>query len=408
MELLISTAQDRAQVVPLADGISIVIGRGTDADIRIDDPRASRKHCRIYIDKGVVNVEDLQSRYGTLVNGETITQRPLFPGDVVKLGDSEIRLVLDSPMRGASTIQRPAPSASLTSPNQQDDLSSLIGTTLHKYVIEKPIAVGRTGTVFLAHRADGTEKLALKVIAPSIAKHEKEMQRFLRAMKTMLPIKHPHLIRLHNAGKSAGQYWLAMEYVDGESVAQIIERTGFAGMLDWQSAYRVAVHIARALEAAAEHQIVHRNITPGNILIRSADKQAKLGDLMIAKAFDGVLRSDITEKGELVGDLAYLSPEATHGTDDLDARSDIYSLGAAVYVLVTGRPPFEAKSYSEMISRIRRDPLVSPKTYQLSINDLFSGVILRMLEKRPEDRYQNPSLLLKDLERVGKFGGAQV
>lgn len=408
MELLISTGPDRAQVVPLAEGKSFVIGRGEDADVRLNDPHASRKHCRIKVEKGVVNVEDAGSRAGTFVNGEQITARPLFPGDVVKVGDTEVRLVVDSPLRGASTIQRPAPAASLTSPRQVDDLSSLVGTTLHKYVIDRPIAVGRTGTIFLARRAQGSEKLALKVIAPSIARHEKEMQRFLRAMKTMLPIQHPHLIRLHNAGKSSGHYWLAMEYVEGESIAQIIQKSGFAGMLDWQYAYRVAVHVARALEAAAGHQIVHRNITPGNILIRSSDKQAKLGDLMIAKAFDGVLRNDITEKGELVGELAYLSPEATHGTDHLDARSDIYSLGAAVYVLLTGRPPFEAKSYGEMITKIRKDPPLSPKTYQLSVNDLFSGVILRMLEKNPDERYQSPAQLLKDLERVGKFAGIQV
>lgn len=304
MELLISTGPDRAQVVPLSEGKNLIVGRGEEADVRINDPHASRKHCRIKVEKGVVHLQDAGSRAGTFVNGEQISERPLFPGDLVKVGDTEIRLVIDAPLRGASTIQRPAPSASLTSPNQQDDLSSLLGTTLHKYQIDKPLAVGRTGTIFLARRAEGGEPLALKVIAPSIARHEKEMQRFLRAMKTMLPIQHPHLIRLYNAGKSAGHYWLAMEYVEGESVAQIIRKTGFAGMLDWQHAYRVAVHVSRGLEAAADHQIVHRNITPGNILIRSADKQVKLGDLMIAKAFDGVLRNDITEKGELVGELA--------------------------------------------------------------------------------------------------------
>jgi serine/threonine-protein kinase len=179
-------------------------------------------------------------------------------------------------------------------------------------------------------------------------------------------------------------------------------------MLDWQTAYRVAVHIGRALQEAAEHHIVHRNITPQNILVQASDKLAKLGDLMLAKAFEGVLQVDITAPGKLVGELPYMSPEATHGTKDLDARSDLYSLGATVYSLLTGRPPFESKSTVELINKVRDDVPVPPKRYQLSTNDLFEGVVLKMLEKRPQDRYQIPTQLLKDLERVGKYQGVTI
>ena len=107
-----------------------------------------------------------------------------------------------------------------------------------------------------------------------------------------------------------------MEYVDGESLAQVIPRIGIAGMLEWRYAFRVAVHIARALEAAFEHEIIHRNITPANILVRSSDKVAKLGDLMLAKAMTGTLARQVTQPGELVGDVLYMSPERTRS----DAR----------------------------------------------------------------------------------------
>ena len=153
------------------------------------------------------------------------------------------------------------------------------------------------------------------------------MQRFIRAMKTMLPIKHENIVALYNAGKAGRYAWVAMEYVDGESLTQVIQRIGAAGMLDWQNAFRVAVHIGRALECADEHKIIHRNIMPANILL-THDKIAKLGDLMFAKALEGTAAEQITRPGQLVGELAYMSPERTRGTSDIDGRSDLYGLGA--------------------------------------------------------------------------------
>ena len=136
------------------------------------------------------------------------------------------------------------------------------------------------------------------------------MQRFVRAMKTVLPLRHPNLVTLYGAGKTGPYCWAAMEYVEGESMKQVIQRVGVAGMLDWRYGYRVAVHIARALDHAHGQTIIHRNVTPTNILFRTADKTAQLGDLMLAKALEGNLAQQITRPGELVGDVAYMSPEA--------------------------------------------------------------------------------------------------
>jgi serine/threonine-protein kinase len=196
-----------------------------------------------------------------------------------------------------------------------------------------------------------------------------------------------------------------MEYVEGESLTDVIARIGTLGMLDWQYAFRVAVHIARALEAAAGHDIIHRNVTPANILVRASDKTAKLGDLMLAKAMSGTLARQVTRPGQLVGDVLYMSPERTRSEAEVDGRSDIYSLGATVYAVLTGRPPFEGSSLPEIVTRIRQAQPEKPKKYQLSVPDLFEGVVLRMLAKRPEDRFQTPTDLLKDLERVGRYQG---
>jgi serine/threonine protein kinase len=177
-------------------------------------------------------------------------------------------------------------------------------------------------------------------------------------------------------------------------------------MLEWQYALTVGIHVARALEAAHAQHIIHRNVMPENVLIsKSRPMIAKLGDLMLAKALDGVKAQAITRPGELVGDLVYMSPERTRESATVDTRSDIYGLGAMLYVLLTGRPPFEGKSMVETLTKIRQEDPVSPKKYQFEIPDAFQDLVLKMMAKRPELRYQTPTEVLKDLDRLAKFQG---
>jgi serine/threonine protein kinase len=124
---------------------------------------------------------------------------------------------------------------------------------------------------------------------------------------------------------------------------------------------------------------------------------------------EGTLAETITRPGELVGDVSYMSPERTKGTlAEVDGRSDIYSLGATLYALLTGRPPFIGDSLTDTVRKIRQAEPEKPKKYQLAIPDQFEGVVLKMLAKRPEERYQTAAELLKELERVAKFQGVKV
>ena len=166
--------------------------------------------------------------------------------------------------------------------------------------------------------------------------------------------------------------------------------------------------MARALDYAHKEGIIHRNVSPPNILVRASDKVAKLGDLMLAKALEGTLAHQITRPGELLGDVNYMSPERTHGTTSLDGRSDIYSLGATLYALLTGRPPCADVSLVETITKIRKCDPEKPKKFQMAIPDLFEGAVMKMLAKRSDQRYQSAGELLKDLERVAKFQGVTV
>lgn len=259
--------------------------------------------------------------------------------------------------------------------------------------------------MFRAHDSEHDRTVALKVLWPETSQDEESVQRFIRAMKTMMPIHHPNIVRLYAAGKTGPYCWLAMEFVEGENLKQVIRRIGTVGMLDWRYAFRVAVHIGRALEEAAKHDIIHRNMTPTNILMSTRDQCVKLGDLMLAKALAGTQVRLITRPGEMVGDVFCMSPEQTRSGATVDCRSDIYSLGTTLYALLTGRPPFEGGSFMEIVKQISEAQPPKPKKYQLSIPDLFEGIVMRMLAKRPEERYQTATELVADLERVGRFQG---
>src|SRR5262249_47160190 len=150
--------------------------------------------------------------------------------------------------------------------------------------------------------------VALKVLLPEFSSDEDDMQRFIRAIKTMLPLEHPNLVKLYGAGKTGQSCWVAMEYIAGENLQQVIDRIGVAGMLDWRHAFRVAVDVARALEHAHGESIIHRNVTPTNILRDATSKTCKLGDLMLAKALEGAMAKQITQPGQIIGDVAYMSP----------------------------------------------------------------------------------------------------
>ncbi|HEV3262552.1 MAG TPA: FHA domain-containing serine/threonine-protein kinase [Gemmataceae bacterium] len=406
LHLLVIAGPDKGRSFPLRPADPLIIGRSKDTETRLNDPHVSRVHCQLQMDGDDVVVVDRGSASGTLVNGKRVTQQVLRPGDVIRVGETQLRL--ESPdLAGQSTLNQPAPAA--VSPPGGERLTELVGKTLSHYEVGQVLAKGQSGVVFGARDTKEDRVVALKVLWPEFSKNDAEMQRFVRGMKTTLPLRHPNLVTLYAAGKTAGYCWMAMEFVQGESLTQVIQRIGTANMLDWRHALRVAVHISRALDYAHGHSIIHRNVTPQNILIQDVDKLAKLGDLMLAKALEGTLAEQITRPGEMLGDLRYMSPERTRGNaDEIDGRSDIYSLGATVYHLLTGRPPCEGTTLVETVTKIRQEEPAKPTRYQLSIPGLFEGTVMKMLAKRPDDRFQTAAELHKDLERVAKFQGVAV
>ncbi len=402
--LLVVAGPDEGRTFPLADGKTLLIGRSQKSDTELKDLQVSRLHCEVRCAEGKYTVVDNESASGTFVNNARIKEQVLKQGDTIRIGETLLKLhIVGIPDAQTIAAAQKAPR------NLQAESAALTGQTISHYVIGNLIAKGKTGTIYKARDERDGKDVALKVLHPNFAEDEDDVQRFVRAMKTTVSLRHPNLVAILGAGKNGPVCWVAMEYVDGESLAKVIQRIGTANMLDWHYALTVAVHIARALQAAHEQHIIHRNVMPENILIpKGTPLTAKLGDLMLAKALDGIKSKPITRPGELVGDLVYMSPERTREDAAVDTRADIYGLGATLYVLLTGRPPFEGGTLIQTLAKIRQEDPVPPKKYQLSVPDGMQDIVLKMMAKRPELRYQTPADLLKDLERLAKFQGMTV
>jgi serine/threonine protein kinase len=415
-QLLVIAGPDEGRVFALDGSENLLVGRHADVGVRLSDVSVSRTHCGVRTKGNYVELFDYESKHGTFVNGKRVRRHKLHPGDVIRIGQTELRYVRED--KAEPSTLAPASRPSSKDPTAADPLAELVGKTLAQYEVGPLLAKGRSGAVFQARDTEEERVIALKVLWPQLTPDVKEKQRFIRAMKTVMPLQHPNLVTVYNAGKTGMYRWIAMELVHGKNLKQVVQRIGNGAARRrkkrkwsptessargwWMLALRVAVHVGRALEFAHENQIVHRNVTPQNILIRSIDHVAKLGDLMLAKALEGPLASQVTLPNELLGEVEYMSPERTFGSANGDGRSDLYSLGAVVYAVVAGQPPFVASTRRETLAKIREADPVPLKTYEPSTPVAFEEVVMTLLRKQPEGRFQTADQMLLRLESIAK------
>ncbi len=397
LQLKIVSGPDKGRAFDLTSGQKLVVGRGEKSDTKINDPSVSRVHCEVAVLDNVVSITDLGSSTGTFVGDSQIQSKSIQIGERVRVGDSTLEL------SNSADAEKTIFPGALESPTQIKPLSQLVGYQLGPYQLKEIIGKGNSGMIFKAEDTEKGKTVAIKVLTPQFTSDDEQRQRFVRAMKTMLPIKDDRIIGLYNAGKKGPYCWMAMEYIDGHNLLHEIENIGIEGMMDWKKVWRVAIDIGQALKTGFENKIIHRNVTPTNIIRRKSDGVCLLGDFMFAKALEGTLAQQVTQPGQILGDVPYLAPERTKADAEIDTRSDLYGLGATCYALLTGRPPISGDTLVEMIGNARTEIPDPPKKFQLSINELFQDVVMKLLSKEPEKRYPDPRALLKELLKIGKF-----
>ena len=175
-----------------------------------------------------------------------------------------------------------------------------------------------------------------------------------------------------------------------------------AGQVQLGRAARVAIDLAKALGCLHEHKLLHGNLTPRNVLIRAADKGAKLTDLMLAQSLEGSRLQAAVAERKLLAELPWMAPEQVDPKAFVDHLADLYGLGAVVYTLLTGQPPFAAASPAETIERIHTAQVARPTALQREVPASFERVVLKLLARRQEDRYQSAAELLADLQEIAQ------
>jgi eukaryotic-like serine/threonine-protein kinase len=271
---------------------------------------------------------------------------------------------------------------------------SLIDTLFDgRYRIERKLGAGGMADVYLAEDQELGRRVAIKILNGRHANDDQFIERFRREAKNAAALNHPNIVSIYDRGEAEDTYYIAMEYLDGRTLKELIVSRGAAPV---NVAIEYARQILSALRFAHRHGIVHRDIKPHNVLV-DGEGRVKVTDFGIARAGT----SQMTEAGSIVGTAQYLSPEQARG-GEVDPRSDLYSLGIVLYELLTGKTPFDGETPVEIAMKHLSQPPKPPSKLRRDVPPELDAVVLRALSKNPDDRYQNADEMEADLERVAR------
>lgn len=254
---------------------------------------------------------------------------------------------------------------------------------------------GGMGTVYRAEQVAMKREVALKILAPQYARDENFVQRFMREAHSAGRVKDAHVVSCFDAGRDGDTLFMALELVAGGDAHQLMEQSG--GIVEEVRVLEIGADCARGLAAIDAVGLVHRDIKPSNILLGQKGT-AMLGDLGLARNMQE--DDNISVSGEIFGTPAYMSPEHARGEQDLDIRTDIYSLGASLFTLLTGRQPFVGKSSLDVASKVLNQPVPDPRDFNEQISKATSKLIMRCMAKERSMRHQSPDDLVRDVESI--------
>ena len=271
-------------------------------------------------------------------------------------------------------------------------LEKLQSSLADRYRIEREIGVGGMATVYLAKDLRHDRDVALKLLKPELGA-VLGPERFLSEIRVTAKLQHPNLLPLFDSGESDGQLWYAMPFVEGESLRAKMERER---QLSVKEAVRIAVLVAGALDYAHRHGVIHRDLKPENILLHEG--QPLVADFGIALAVSNAGGERVTQTGLSLGTPQYMSPEQATGERGVDGRTDIYSLGAVLYEMLTGEAPHTGATVQAIIARLMTDTPRSVRSSRPSVPENVDLAIQKALEKVPADRFDSAKEFAETLE----------
>jgi serine/threonine protein kinase len=372
----------------------IVLGRAVGCDLKVFDERVSRRHATIMLDETGAHLADLSSANGTFIAGKRVTRARLADGDRLKVADTEIEIELAATIKTARlerTMPPPGqalPKAIVKANEREAEIAG--------YELGRCLGEGGAGAVFEGRSARG-DLVAIKVIKVQSAVTDEDRARFIREASIASSLTHPNLVRVVGHGEAGQRFFLIMEYVEGATLKARVEEKGPGPVT---LALHVTRQIASALELARERDIVHRDVKPDNILI-TQDGVAKLTDFGLAKSVLTSGQSGLTRAGDIVGTVSYMSPEQIQSSMTVDHRSDIYSLGATLYYMLAGKPPFSSGAFSpEFFRRVLVEDPPPLHMERRDIPPIVSAMVMKCLRKHPGERYQAAGEIVKFVDQM--------
>jgi serine/threonine-protein kinase len=274
-----------------------------------------------------------------------------------------------------------------------DEASNAAGRVFGNYELLEQIGQGGMGVVFKARQRNLNRTVALKLMLSGPLASEAEIKRFRSEANAAATLQHPNVVTIHEVGEQDGRHYFSMEFVEGQSLAEVVRRTP----LPAERAVRYVKTIAEAVQYAHQRGILHRDLKPHNVLI-DANDQPRITDFGLAKQIE--VDSDLTVSGAVLGTPSYMPPEQAAGKRrEIGPASDVYSLGAILYDLLTGRPPFRADTPLDTLRQVLDAEPAAPRLVNRKVPRDLETICIKCLAKEPHRRYASAQLLADDLGR---------
>lgn len=369
---------------------------------------------RILVDKSIEHLKRRQAKHKAQHATQPTSPEALTvasnPADMpTAAAPDDLRTVASSPAE-MPTMAAPGSAAYDSEPDAAAAGAGKPMGRLDGYELLRELGRGGMGCVYLARQVALDRHVAVKTIAPQLARSPAFLARFVREAFAVAQLSHHNVVQIHDVGHDDDQHYFSMEYVHGRSLADVIKAHG---KLDPNQAATYILHAARGLAFAHDHQMVHRDVKPANLLVNDQGL-VKVVDLGLVKTAGGesdtaaqlgggtdevdAANPSTTRVAATLGTPAFMPPEQAKDAASVDARADVYALGATLYYLVTGRPPFEARSAQDVLKLHATSAIKPPEQLTQRVPAELSAVTMKMLAKRPADRYATMAQVVSALE----------